>query len=46
MGGISGEVGGVEEVDIDVCVNSYRGCTKLSISPEPLVGLTSDFQRV
>ena len=50
MGGVSGEVGGLEEVDIlgSVCVNSYsyRGCTKLSISPEPLVRLTSNLDRM
>ena len=38
MGGISGEAD--EEVDISaVSLNSYRGCTKLSISLEPSVRL-------
>ena len=44
MGSVSGEVGGVEEVDI--LENSYMGCTKTSISLELLVRLTSNLGMV
>ena len=45
MGGVSGEAD--EEVDIlEVSLNSYKGCTKQSISLELSVGLTSNFDTV
>ena len=47
MGGISGEVDGVKEVDmLAVCTNSYSGCAKSLISLELSVRLTPNFDTV